>query len=216
MSDFLPVPVAAAKAIAERYQKTIVLILAWDPVHGKTNVTTYGENEADRLNAAAFGERVAKEAGLDSAATKRSEDFRTEVLLDRFNGDFRDALRDPERIAAAGAMLAVSRNKGDSAEYSIAMMIADFVNTLIGESPAGSSSRRLVTFAEPPLFDFASFEDWCSAAQRRFAQNHVTCADTLCIDTKGRICEVGLHFSIARDENAYPIHVYRMRNEVPV
>lgn len=134
MSNYIPVPVEAAKAIGDTYKKSIVLILAWDPVHRLTNVTTFGENESDKLNAAAFGERVATEAGIATFERKRSEDFRAEILRDWLNGEFRQALRDPEQIQAACAMLKVSRDKGDAAEKCVATAIADFVKSLIEKS----------------------------------------------------------------------------------
>ena len=47
------VPVTVARAIAENFSKSQVVILAWDSVHQLTHTTTYGVTAADKENAAA-------------------------------------------------------------------------------------------------------------------------------------------------------------------
>ena len=47
---YKPVPPAEAKVLAERYDKSIVIIFAWDPVFGMVHTTTWGASalEADK------------------------------------------------------------------------------------------------------------------------------------------------------------------------
>ena len=56
MSQYQPIPVAIAKAIAEEFEKSSVVILAWDAKHKLTHTTTYGVTAFDKENAAAAGQ----------------------------------------------------------------------------------------------------------------------------------------------------------------
>lgn len=63
MSDYIPVPVSAAKEITDQFEKSIAIIATWDQAHGLLHVTTYGVNESEKAWAASGGEIVAKALG---------------------------------------------------------------------------------------------------------------------------------------------------------
>ena len=58
MTKYKGIPISAAKAIAEKYDKQQVIIVAWDPVFGKEHVTTYGTTLEACAQAAQGGNRV--------------------------------------------------------------------------------------------------------------------------------------------------------------
>ena len=60
MSKYKPIPIAAAKRIAEDYDKDQVIILTWDAAHGQTHVTTYGKTLRDCEQAAEGGNKLKK------------------------------------------------------------------------------------------------------------------------------------------------------------
>jgi hypothetical protein len=62
------------------------------------------------------------------------------------------------------------------------------------------------------LFEFASFNAWVDFAQRFFRSAGVHDVDVLCLDAKGRVCRAGKQFRVARDNNAFPVTVYRILN----
>lgn len=76
MRKYKPVPVKVAMDIAKGFDKSIVVINAWDPVYGLLHTTTFGVEERDKQWAAQAGEitAVALGAGLDKA--KYYENFR--------------------------------------------------------------------------------------------------------------------------------------------
>jgi hypothetical protein len=61
---------------------------------------------------------------------------------------------------------------------------------------------------------FDSFEDWVNAASRRIGERHCPVdgvghpQEAICIDTKGRRCQVGADFHRARDEKTFPIRYF--------
>ena len=59
------------------------------------------------------------------------------------------------------------------------------------------------------LFSFESFEDWQCLAVELFDKYNVTAQNTICVDSSGRLCFQGEHFSIAKEQNTFPITVYR-------
>jgi len=65
------------------------------------------------------------------------------------------------------------------------------------------------------LFHFVTFSSWVNTASHAWADLGVRADDTLCIDTKGRICAIGRDFATARDEAAFPITVYLKRDDMP-
>lgn len=76
LEPYRPIPVDEARAIADRYRKRMVVILAYDGAHEKTHVTTYGVAAEDKVNAAAVGDRCAAVVGADLAQKQSHEDFR--------------------------------------------------------------------------------------------------------------------------------------------
>lgn len=74
---YVPIPVAVAREIAARYQKSQVVILAWDPVHELTHTTTYGVEPDEKERAAEVGDACAKAICGDGFERRRSfEDYR--------------------------------------------------------------------------------------------------------------------------------------------
>ena len=57
------VPITAAKAIAEEFDKDQVIVVCWDKEHGRTHVTTYGKTTEDCEQAAQGGNFVKKALG---------------------------------------------------------------------------------------------------------------------------------------------------------
>ena len=55
-NTYVPVPVAAAREVAERFGKAQVAIVSWDANHGLVHVTTFGATAADKVQAARLGE----------------------------------------------------------------------------------------------------------------------------------------------------------------
>ena len=78
MSEYAPVPVTAAKHIAETYAKSIVIICAWDDPHQLLHTTIYGVSPADKVNAAHGGETAARALSMDLDRQHKYEDFREE------------------------------------------------------------------------------------------------------------------------------------------
>lgn len=60
------------------------------------------------------------------------------------------------------------------------------------------------------LFGFTSFNDWVNNAQYKFAAAGVRSPDVLCVDSAGRIMEKGAEFMRARDEDTFPVRVFKM------
>lgn len=74
--------------------------------------------------------------------------------------------------------------------------------------------NTLVALPLPALFEFASFEDWRDNAQNLFWDNQVTAFETICLDTKGRVCLIGRHFMLARDEQTFPVLCFLSRSDM--
>ena len=66
------------------------------------------------------------------------------------------------------------------------------------------------------LFEFRSKLDWINHAQRVWKYHQVDARQTICVDQLGRICAWGKHFSDAERDNAYPIEVFRLREDMDV
>lgn len=82
MSDqYQPIPTAVAKQIAERYNKSIVIICAFDPEHGMLHTTTYGASEQDKALAADGGEIAAKALGTMPDQATFYENYRKHCCL---------------------------------------------------------------------------------------------------------------------------------------
>lgn len=76
MTDYKPVPVQAARAIAEEYEKSIVIVFAYDPVHGRLHTTTYGNDPQNRAWAAQGGEIATRALGGLTELSTEFEDYR--------------------------------------------------------------------------------------------------------------------------------------------
>jgi hypothetical protein len=55
------------------------------------------------------------------------------------------------------------------------------------------------------LFRFASYAQWVNKAQSWFRDLRT---GYVCVDSKGRICQIGKQFMRARDDESFPIVVY--------
>lgn len=75
-SDYKPIPVKVAAEISRGFEKSIVVILAYDKVHGLTHVTTFGESASDKVAAASAGDAIIPLLNLDEGRTRGYEDFR--------------------------------------------------------------------------------------------------------------------------------------------
>lgn len=76
MPDYKTVPVEAACAIAEQYDKSIVIVITHDPVHGLMHTTTYGTDAQNKAWAAQGGEIVATALGAVLDKSINFEDYR--------------------------------------------------------------------------------------------------------------------------------------------
>jgi hypothetical protein len=73
---YKPIPVAEARTIAEIYDKSIVIIFAWDPVFGMIHTTTFGRSEQEKHWAAEGGEIATRALGALPELKTTFEDFR--------------------------------------------------------------------------------------------------------------------------------------------
>jgi len=73
---YKPVPVDAAKHVADTHDKDIVIIVSVDDAHNQTHFTTYGRAAEDKPRAARIGEMIAEATGHGGTA-RYNEDFRT-------------------------------------------------------------------------------------------------------------------------------------------
>jgi hypothetical protein len=76
MTDYQPIPVLEARVLAERYEKSIVIIVAHDPVHGLMHTTTYGTDPQNKAWAAQGGEIATKALGGVVDNSVQFEDYR--------------------------------------------------------------------------------------------------------------------------------------------
>jgi hypothetical protein len=77
MKPYIPIPVEAARQIARKFDKQVVVICAWNHEHAQLHTVTYGSQPKDKISAAMAGEICAKALGTDLAESKTYEDFRT-------------------------------------------------------------------------------------------------------------------------------------------
>jgi len=78
MSDYQPIPVDAARKVADEYRKDILLIVGWDREANKTDIVTWGREVEEKVVAANAGETITKQLGLAEATATVHEDFRRE------------------------------------------------------------------------------------------------------------------------------------------
>lgn len=108
VGKYKPVPISAAKKLAQDYAKDQVIILTWDAAHGMSHVTTYGRSVEDCAQAAEGGNRLKKALGwpdeLCHAVPKRESHLRSDLAA---------ALK---RAEEAEAKLAAERQRADQFE----------------------------------------------------------------------------------------------------
>ncbi len=93
MNEYVEVPVKAAQDISTNFNKSIVVIVCYDPKHEKTHITTFGVSASDKENAVDAGDKFAKVVGADMGSKHVHEDFHTdyspalykEFILDRLH-----------------------------------------------------------------------------------------------------------------------------------
>jgi hypothetical protein len=84
MAEYRPVPVQAAEYIAKTFNKSMVVVLAYDRVHAKTHTTTYGVSAIEKEQAAAVGEVCTNTIGADLSRKIVYEDFHRDYDPARF------------------------------------------------------------------------------------------------------------------------------------
>lgn len=75
-NNYLPVPVEAARAIANEFRKDVVIVIAVDRAHGQTHSTSYGRRPEEKEWAARLSEECMKTIGCDLSKATTHEDFR--------------------------------------------------------------------------------------------------------------------------------------------
>lgn len=60
-----------------------------------------------------------------------------------------------------------------------------------------------------PEFSFRNMQHWIERGPEIWRDHQLRDQDALCVDAKGRICQMGAHFQRAEEDGAYPITVYR-------
>ncbi len=65
----------------------------------------------------------------------------------------------------------------------------------------------------PYLFQFDSYLGWVNHAQRAWKKAGIRSDYTICLDAQGRPCRIGRDFMAARDQGAFPVKVYALRDE---
>lgn len=77
MSDYKPVTVEAARQIATVFEKNVVVVASIDTLHDRLHVTTFGRSAAEKLTAAAYGDKIAEVLASERLAEMVTfEDFR--------------------------------------------------------------------------------------------------------------------------------------------
>lgn len=71
-----------------------------------------------------------------------------------------------------------------------------------------------VTLGEK-LFEFSSQQDWVNKGPRIWRTHRATDGRAISIDAKGRVCQMGAHFTRAEEDDAYPVRVYRIQPDAP-
>ena len=100
---------------------------------------------------------------------------------------------------------------GPGREVPVAYDMADRDQQLIVNAP--SDIRNLLATVDkrvhlPLMFEFTTFQQWLDKARAWFPSYGVAGGQHVCLDAKGRICNIGKHFMQARDEDAFPVRVY--------
>ena len=129
MSNYKSIPVETARQIARDFEKSIVIICAWDAAHMLLHTTTYGREPKDKINAANGGDICAKALGMDLGRKEPNEDFRTV-----------DAARNAQiRDLADGAVKALRSYQFGNSSPDLAKEVADKLEVLIKKETPPSS-----------------------------------------------------------------------------
>jgi hypothetical protein len=70
---YIPIEVSDARDIAERREKDIVIILAFDHGHDRTHVTTFGRSADDKMRSGQIGEAIAEDYGGEPTDDLRAD-----------------------------------------------------------------------------------------------------------------------------------------------
>ena len=70
-------------------------------------------------------------------------------------------------------------------------------------------NRRLVQCGDH-LFTFNNFNEWVNRPQALFHDHGVSSNEVICLDRKGRMLQKGQEFMRARDDESFPVMVYRV------
>ncbi len=105
-----------------------------------------------------------------------------------------------QKAAASGELLAALQDKDNLLHRCEELRALLFFNTKI--------------LPGDKLFEFSSKQQWINKAQQIWKFHEVRAADTICVDQLGRLCNIGKHFMDAERDNAYPIEVFRMREDM--
>ncbi len=79
---YKPIPSVEARILAEKYDKSIVILWAWDPVYGLLHTTTYGVSQQEKDWAAKGGEIATAALGGQVPARIEYEDYRIAHLAE--------------------------------------------------------------------------------------------------------------------------------------
>jgi hypothetical protein len=80
LPEYNPVPVETARRVGDEFGKSIVIINAWDPVHGKLHTTTWGRSGDEKGWAALGGQRTAQVLGAVPDLGEIYQDYRIQLL----------------------------------------------------------------------------------------------------------------------------------------
>jgi hypothetical protein len=132
---YQPIPVAAAKELADRYAKDLVLVAAGDHAFGKLHFTTWGRAAADKATAAGLADELARVVA-DFAGRAPFEDFRSAGEAARSRADaerFRGAVERVRLWAETCAKVTRESGTGPSAE-DLGRIAGGLARVLAGES----------------------------------------------------------------------------------
>jgi hypothetical protein len=80
-----------------------------------------------------------------------------------------------------------------------------------GRARPWQNPTPLVGFEPEWIGQFDTFDDWVNHARRALTGLQGSCGEevkAICIDAKGRRCNIGKDFMVARDEGAFPIRYF--------
>lgn len=98
-AGYVPVPVEAARQIAEWCHKDMVIVISWDSAFQMSHCTTYGRSGQHKAAAAMAGEKIMKYLGCDLAESEHFEDFRNRTqaeaasMIERLTAEVNDLKR---------------------------------------------------------------------------------------------------------------------------